>query len=216
MAAEVQLGSVRTGRITDARGRRVTQRDPVAMHILHRHNVIVRLWFGSLKARRAQPSHPPASSWVSLRRSSILSRDHSHPFDTRSRGPAGRLPGTSVLSARPTSDRRPGPPHGELLQQSATYPQLVFVQFQSQAGDSRGDELVSPPESDVLLDADRQTSTRARLENGVGCPLLVTSDSAHHSQAHFFHFSCCHRGRGWYLVLPRYGLGRRGKERVTK
>jgi len=40
MAAEDQLGSVRKGRVIDARGRRVTQLDPVAMHLLHRHDVI--------------------------------------------------------------------------------------------------------------------------------------------------------------------------------
>ena len=35
-----QQQSTSTGRIVDARGRRVTQIDPVAMHLLHRHDVI--------------------------------------------------------------------------------------------------------------------------------------------------------------------------------
>ena len=40
MAAEEQHGSVGKGRVTDACGRRVTQLDPVVMHLLHRHDVI--------------------------------------------------------------------------------------------------------------------------------------------------------------------------------
>jgi hypothetical protein len=40
MVAGGQSGSVRGGRVKDARGRRVTQLDPVAMHILHRHEAI--------------------------------------------------------------------------------------------------------------------------------------------------------------------------------
>jgi ATP-binding cassette subfamily B protein/subfamily B ATP-binding cassette protein MsbA len=41
-------------------------------------------------------------------------------------------------------------PHSELLQQSETYRQMVFMQFQGDAGDSNGEEFVSISESDVL------------------------------------------------------------------
>jgi hypothetical protein len=40
MDAEAQQRSISTGSVVDARGRRVTQIDPVAMHILHHHDVI--------------------------------------------------------------------------------------------------------------------------------------------------------------------------------
>ncbi|MHC4306786.1 MAG: ATP-binding cassette domain-containing protein, partial [Planctomycetota bacterium] len=41
-------------------------------------------------------------------------------------------------------------PHGELLQRSDMYRQMVFMQFQGESGDSKGEEFVSIPESDVL------------------------------------------------------------------
>ncbi|MHC4140775.1 MAG: ABC transporter ATP-binding protein [Planctomycetota bacterium] len=41
-------------------------------------------------------------------------------------------------------------PHSELLQQSEMYRQMVFMQFQGDAGDSNGEKFVSIPESDVL------------------------------------------------------------------